>query len=154
MNKLLVSLADENAQLDFGASVARVVEPGMVVYLKGELGAGKTTLVRGLIHALGYEDSVTSPTYTLVESYRLPKVTIHHFDLYRLETPEELDFIGLRDYLTADAISLIEWPERGGPDLPEADLCCTIGVLDDGHGRRIDVVANSEQGQQVLEQLA
>lgn len=129
-------LADTAATEAQGARLARRLKPGMIVYLQGDLGAGKTTLVRGLLRALGYQGPVKSPTYTLVESYFLADDRIvHHLDLYRLGDPEELEWIGIRDLLTDQAICLIEWPDRGAGMLPPADVTLSLAV--DGCGRRI-----------------
>jgi len=98
--------------LALGAQLAEQAKPGDIIFLKGELGAGKTTLARGFLRALGYIGLVKSPTYTLVEPYHLDNVILYHFDFYRLNRIEELDEIGLSDYLTEDAICLIEWPEK------------------------------------------
>lgn len=132
-----IDLADEAATEALGAALANVLAPGMLVFLRGQLGAGKTTLVRGMLRALGHEGPVRSPTYALVESYRVAGFELHHFDLYRLTDPEELEFIGLRDFLGGDAICMIEWPERGDGMLPRADMEIELHVSDRGRRARL-----------------
>lgn len=138
-------LQDEAATLALGAKLTHSMEPGTVVFLHGNLGAGKTTLVRGYLHALGYTGAVKSPTFTLVEEYLLRHLRIFHFDLYRLSDPEELEWMGIRDYFSSDSIVFIEWPERGAGFLPRADF--EITLLYDGASRiaeitRCDLSAN------------
>ncbi len=135
-----IHLPDEAATAALGAPLAELLIPGTRVFLRGELGAGKTSLVRAYLRALGYTGAVRSPTYTLVESYTLADRTMHHFDLYRLADPQELEFIGIRDYLGVDAIALIEWPERAGDLLLPADLTLELEYARPGrilhcHGR-------------------
>lgn len=128
-----------------GLELARRLAPPRVVTLSGPLGAGKTELVRACLHGLGHDGPVRSPTYTLVESYPLATCTVHHLDLYRLGDPEELELIGIRDLATADAVWLIEWPDRGGDRLPPVDWAIAIAYA--GSGRRVsglpDVLAAS-----------
>lgn len=110
-----------------GRRWATCLQPGSVVTLSGDLGAGKTTLVRGFLEGLGYKGIVRSPTFTLIENYSIGEVSIHHFDLYRVEDPDELELIGYRDYLNNRDICLVEWPEKGGGlfSSPAVDLHIT-----------------------------
>ncbi len=114
-----------------------------LVFLQGELGAGKTTLVRGVLNAAGYQKAVKSPTYTLVEEYHLAERDIYHFDLYRLNDPEELEWIGMDDYLQQNALCFIEWPQMGQGFLPDADL--EINLIHDGDRREAVFTAVSEK---------
>jgi tRNA threonylcarbamoyladenosine biosynthesis protein TsaE len=134
-----------------GARLAADLRIGSVIFLRGELGAGKTTLVRGLLRGLGHEGAVKSPTYTLIEPYFLPTHAIFHFDLYRLKHPEELEFLGVRDYLQAQGVYLIEWPERGEGFLPPADVDVFIYSTDDGRVARFEAL--SPQGKALLNSL-
>lgn len=126
-------LPDDLATEALGAELAARVVTG-TVFLQGTLGAGKTTLVRGWLHALGHAGAVKSPTYTLVEPYRLNGVDVYHFDLYRLSDPEELEFIGGRDYFASDSLSLVEWPDKGAGMLPAPVLTIELEVV--GKARR------------------
>lgn len=127
-----IFLSDEMATEAIGKQLAVIVKAPCVIFLHGELGAGKTTLVRGVLRGLGYQGAVKSPTFTLVEPYEFLSCCVYHFDLYRLNTPEELASMGIRDYFTDDAIVLIEWPEQGLGFLPSADLILTLSVLPEG----------------------
>lgn len=113
------------------------IQPGQVVYLQGELGAGKTTFVQGLLKAWGFEGSVRSPTYTLVEPYPLSNFTVFHFDFYRLKNSAELAFIGIREYFTSNSIAFIEWPERAEGEIPKADWLLQFSY--EGDGRKLEV---------------
>lgn len=150
--RLALSAADEDAMIFRGEQLAAVRTAGMVVYLNGDLGMGKTTFSRGFIRALGHRGAVKSPTYTLVEPYELGGVTVYHFDLYRLNDPEELEFMGIRDYFDDVNICLIEWSEKGLGVLPPADLVINIDL--EGSGRSLSYVAASELGKGVVDQLA
>ncbi len=131
-------LRDETQTVSIGTELAKLcqqLEHPKVIYLIGGLGAGKTTLVRGLFHALGYQGIVKSPTYTLVEPYIIDSIEFYHFDLYRMSDPEELEFMGARDYFHDNSICLIEWPEQGEGWLPAAEL--TIRLEIQNHGRQL-----------------
>lgn len=145
-------LADEQATLATGRQLAAVCLAPCVIFLQGPLGAGKTTLVRGILHELGVIGSVKSPTFTLVEPYQLSNFSVFHFDLYRLDDPDELEYIGLRDYFTHDSICLIEWPEKGQPNLPQPDLTCALAVQ--SAGRSLKLYANSAVGETLLRKLS
>lgn len=127
----------EEAMLAAGAALARGCPLGPVIlYLVGDLGAGKTTLARGFLRGLGYAGAVKSPTYTLLESYEAAGRTVHHFDLYRLVDPGELEYLGLRDCLTDNAVLLIEWPARGGTHVPPPDVVLRLDHAGDGRSLR------------------
>jgi tRNA threonylcarbamoyladenosine biosynthesis protein TsaE len=143
---------DETAMTELGVRLANVLAKGSVVYLTGDLGAGKTTFSRGFLRGLGYNGTVKSPTYTLVEPYDLPAVQVYHFDLYRLQDPEELELMGIRDYFHDQSIVLVEWPVRGEPLLPSPDLAIDINVL--AQGRALQFNAYSPKGRQAVQQLS
>lgn len=145
-------LKDEQATVAMGEKIATVVKnelkQGVVVYLHGDLGAGKTTLTRGFVVGMGHIGNVKSPTYTLVEPYDLGDWQVYHFDLYRLADPEELEFMGIRDYFNHQSCCFIEWPERGVGILPEADISIYLQYKDDQ--REIEFVAHSSKGRSLL----
>ena len=138
-----LSLPDEAATLRLGAALAASLpdlgSASLLLALQGELGTGKTTLVRGLLRALGVEGPIRSPTFTLVEPYETKAGTIHHLDLYRLQGAQsELDALGYRDYRGLPGLVIVEWPERGGAALGPADLRITIEHRPIGRGVRIE----------------
>jgi tRNA threonylcarbamoyladenosine biosynthesis protein TsaE len=148
----MMDLEDEAATLRFSQKlVACLPEGPMTIHLAGPLGAGKTTLVRGCLRALGHQGSVKSPTFTLVEEYAFSERPVLHFDLYRLGDPEELEWIGIRDYLSAGALTFIEWPEKGSGILPKGDL--VVHLMYHDLGRKVGIDAKTPVGQACLEQL-
>ncbi len=142
-------LADSEATERFGARLGGCCMPGTVIHLHGELGAGKSTLVRGLLQGLGHPGAVKSPTYTLVEGYELDGQRYYHFDLYRLGDPEELEYLGIRDYFDGQAIALLEWPERGIGLLPPADLELWLDYHDPG--RRLRLAGTGDRAAAIVE---
>ena len=163
-----LALIDEAAMLQFGNRIAvalslglkntlendcpvKAPEQALLIALQGDLGAGKTTLSRGVLLGLGHTGAVKSPTYTLVEPYELLIGQICHFDFYRLQDPEELEYMGFRDYLVESRLCLIEWPERGAGFLPEADILIEIVQLD--KGRKVTIRGQSEQAKIIISQL-
>ena len=138
MNRLL---ADESQTLALGAEIAGLLRSRFggdaCVWLQGDLGAGKTTLCRGILRAFGYEGAVKSPTYTLLEPYQIGDIRILHLDLYRVARADELAYVGLDELLAEPGIRLVEWPERAMGVLPPADICVTLTV--EGEHRRADL---------------
>ncbi len=133
-------LDGEEATVAFGRDLAPELPADALVFLHGHLGAGKTTLVRGILRGLGYAGPVKSPTYTLLEPYELPSRQVYHFDFYRIVDSQELEFIGIDELMSSHALKLVEWPEQGGDRLPEADV--EIYLHQEGEGRRLEVVNN------------
>jgi len=134
-----------------GAQISALATEDLRIYLSGDLAAGKTTFARGFIRSRGHQGAVKSPTFTLVESYQLRERNIHHFDLYRLEDAEELEYIGLDEYFVDAADCLVEWPEKGHGALPVADLVVRLCVASSGRDVRIN--AETEYGRKLLENL-
>jgi tRNA threonylcarbamoyladenosine biosynthesis protein TsaE len=149
-----VFLADEAALLKFAASMAQhwlqqEESNGLIIWLQGDLGAGKTTFARGFLRGLGYQGVVKSPTYTLVEPYEpVPGVSCYHFDLYRLADAEELEFTGARDYFDDNSLCLIEWPEKAAACLPEPDI--EVRLVLNNTGRQMTLIAGTDRGGALL----
>ena len=142
----------EEAMENLGEVVSSVLKSGAVVYLEGDLGMGKTTLVRGVLRGLGYQGPVKSPTYTIVEPYDLSGFEAFHFDLYRVTDAEELEFMGIRDYFTDGRLCLIEWAEMGRGVLPEADLIISLSLIREG--RHVSLDAHTEKGRVAINGLS
>ena len=139
---------DEAALTGLAQRLAPVVRDGGVLHLAGELGAGKTTFARALLHALGVGERIKSPTYSLIESYRVDDLDIHHLDLYRIADAGELEWLGLPDLWRSRALLLIEWPERAGATLPPPDLL--LRLQHEGPLRRLDAVPHSARAAEWL----
>ena len=144
-------LPDESSQEALGAHLADVCTAPMLIFLEGDLGAGKTTLARGFLRGLGHRGAVKSPTYTLIEPYEIDGRKVYHLDLYRVADPAELDYLGLREMLAEEAVLLIEWPERGAGWLPPADL--RIFIRHHARGREITLAAPGPRGEGPLSML-
>ena len=144
------SLADEAKTITAGALISRAMSSG-VIFLHGNLGMGKTTLARGVIQSLGHQGAVKSPTYTLVEPYEFDDRRVYHFDLYRLGDPEELEYMGIRDYFENSSLCLVEWSEKGEGFLPAADL--DLFLEPEALGRKITIYARTELGQSTVQRL-
>ena len=147
-NKRVMS---EPEMLEIAGKLGALLKARGVVYLSGDLGAGKTTFCRGILRAYGYDGAVKSPTFTLVEPYDLQWGQVYHFDLYRIADPEELEFLGIEDYLEGGHLCLIEWSERGQGFLPEADIIVNIDV--DKSERQLGITSMSEFGNRVVSEL-
>jgi len=145
-------LPDEDATLALGAALSTVLEPGTTIHLRGELGAGKTTLVRGVLRGLGWRGPVKSPTYALVELYELSRLHLHHFDFYRFHDPREWIDAGFRDSFNGRNVSLVEWPEKAAGLLPPPDV--EIALAASGSGRSASLRASSPTGTTFLEKAA
>ncbi|AAN53677.1 tRNA (adenosine(37)-N6)-threonylcarbamoyltransferase complex ATPase subunit type 1 TsaE [Shewanella oneidensis MR-1] len=148
MTELTFQLNNEDETIAVGQTLARHIQAPLTLYLTGDLGAGKTTLSRGLIQGLGHKGAVKSPTYTLVEPYELDGVEVYHFDLYRLNDPEELEFMGIRDYFTDNSLCIVEWPDKGEGLLPDADIHLHLNYVN--QGREIHIRALTDSGKTLL----
>ncbi len=156
MQHFTAYLPDESATASFGAALARALAPGLVIYLHGDLGAGKTALTRALLRAAGHQGTVKSPTYTLSEPYRVQldgqPVNVIHYDLYRMSSPEEFLDAGFREDFDGRNICIVEWPEKGEPVLPLPDVKVLLKVS--GLGREVELQALSEIGLLCLDRLS
>lgn len=144
-SKFRATLTDDDATVSFGRILAKACEQGGIIYLQGDLGAGKTTLSRGVMRYFGHEGAVKSPTYTLVEPYLLAEKSIYHFDLYRLADPEELEYLGMREAFNSGNICLVEWPSKGAGFLPQSDIVILLHTVPEG--RNVEWFGVSEKGE-------
>lgn len=151
MKSQLIFLKDETKTQILATHLAKVIIPDLLIFLEGDLGAGKTTFMRSILQSLGHEGAVKSPTFTLVEEYQLNSLDIFHFDLYRLSHPEELEYMGIRDYFRKDSIVFIEWPEKGKGYLAEPDLTLKFDILT--LGRNVTLFAHTLKGEKILSSL-
>lgn len=146
-------LSDETATMQWGQTLSAYCRPGMVIYLLGNLGAGKTTLARGLLRGLGISERIKSPSYTLLESYELERFTVFHFDFYRISSAESLRDIGIEQYFTGTDVCIIEWPEHGLGVIPAADLTVTLTWSAEQSGRQCQVQGHGTLGEGIVKQL-
>jgi tRNA threonylcarbamoyladenosine biosynthesis protein TsaE len=140
------------AMEQLGGRLAALAYPGMQIHLSGDLGAGKTTFVRGFLRGLGYDGTVKSPTYTLVESYPLHDFTVYHFDFYRVKHPDEIEAIGFRDYQADGAICLIEWPEMAGQTIGSPDLLIRFSIINEV--RQLELVSATESSKLLISKIS
>ena len=148
MQNITLTLADETATLLLGAEIARALHPGLIIFLHGELGTGKTTFARGILRGLGYQGKVKSPTYNLIELYKISRLYLYHFDLYRFEDPTEWEDTGFREYFNPASICVVEWPQKAEGLLPPADLTFLFRLSDTG--RVVEIKADTQAGELCL----
>lgn len=148
---LRVDLPDEAATLALGTRLGAALAPGLNIWLRGHLGAGKTTLTRGVLRGLGFAGRVKSPTYTLVELYALSRFNLYHFDLFRFADPDEWHDAGFREYFNAASVCLVEWPDKARGAVPAPDLCIDLDILD--HGRVARIEAMTEEGRACIARM-
>jgi len=147
-----VNFTTEKKLQKFAAKLAKIcAQEKTIIFLHGDLGAGKTTFARGFLRGLDYIGQVKSPTYTLVETYQTDLITVQHFDLYRLKDPAELEYLGIRDFFAEKIIALIEWPDCGVGFLPSADLICYLDFMP--VGRSLCIKSNSAYGEKIIQQV-
>lgn len=151
-DKIVWQLGDEGATRALGAQLARGLRPGLSAYLSGELGSGKTALVRAMLEALGVRGKIKSPTYTIVEPYQIGDLAVYHFDFYRFSSASEWEEAGLREYFNGCSVCLVEWPEKAGPGLPPADWNFRLKVIAPG-AREIELDASTDYGRACLKPL-
>tara|TARA_B100000795_G_C22630149_1_gene372306 strand:- start:247 stop:705 length:459 start_codon:yes stop_codon:yes gene_type:complete len=152
MKELKFLLSNEKNTLDLGESISAYLIKGLLIFLKGDLGAGKTTLARGIIKGLGHDGSVKSPTYSLIEQYEFDVFTLNHFDLYRFISPNEWNSSGFQEYINSHEVTLIEWPEKSAEFLPKPDLEIKLSYKNEGRIAYIN--SFTEKGNKCLENLS
>lgn len=151
-HKLSLFLSDEQTSKQWAVQLAQQLHAPLVITFSGDIGAGKTTIIRAMLRALGIQCAIKSPTFSLVESYTCTDFTLHHFDLYRIHNEDELEYIGFREFFSNQAICCIEWPEHGGRLIPNVDINFKLSIKDDG--RELSIKALSVAGQKVVSGLA
>lgn len=151
MKEWNIILPDEQSSLDYARQLAARLAPPMTLSFSGDIGAGKTTLIRAMLRALGIKGAIKSPTYALLESYEGPKGPIHHFDLYRIVSQDELFFLGFREYFAHNTICFIEWPEHAGSVLETVDLAFSLSSH--GDGRALQVLAHTLFGEKLMTEV-
>ena len=151
MRRFQCQVEDEQAMVKLGERMGKALADRAVIFLEGKLGAGKTTLCRGVLRAMGHVGAVKSPTFTLVEPYKFNDKNLYHFDLYRLGDPEELEYMGIRDYFQPGNLCLIEWSERGQEFLPQPDL--QVNISFSGNGREVTLQSENKQGEAILDKI-
>ncbi|CEG55834.1 tRNA (adenosine(37)-N6)-threonylcarbamoyltransferase complex ATPase subunit type 1 TsaE [Legionella fallonii] len=148
-NVITLDLIDEKASEQFAAHWAFCLTPPLVVALSGDIGTGKTTIVRAMLKNLGVKSAIKSPTFSLVESYICNNINIHHFDLYRIHHEDELEYLGFRDYFSSQSVCLVEWAEHAGKSLPQVDIRFNLSIK--GAGREMQIQALSVAGKSILD---
>lgn len=150
-NTVTLDLPDEKASVSFASRLASCLSPSLIMTFSGDLGAGKTTIIRAMLKCLGVQSAIKSPTFSLVESYVCHDLLVHHFDLYRIHHEEELDYLGFRDYFVPGSICCIEWAENAGKALPNIDIRFKLNMK--GAGREVQIMALSTAGKEILARL-
>lgn len=149
---LLLDLPDEQSSVIFASRLASCLSPSLIMAFSGDLGAGKTTIIRAMLKSLGVQSAIKSPTFSLVESYPCPDMLVHHFDLYRIHHEEELEYLGFRDFFVPGSVCCIEWAENAGTALPYIDIRFKLTSI--GAGREVQIMALSAAGKKILARLA
>lgn len=150
--RLVLNLVDEQASEQLALVLARSLSAPLILSFSGEIGAGKTTLIRAMLRALGVSSAIKSPTFSLLEHYDCLGFSVHHFDLYRIHHEDELEYIGFRDYFSGDSVCCIEWAERAGRLLPHVDVLFDLKLC--GAGRELIITSFSTAGERIVASLA